>query len=145
MTRIARGQQGMEIARSELSDGLAQPVEGALATSSIGSSNGSRSMNSPVNAVRNGPTFSEKIDRHEWSQLGCQRYVREYVDPLKPVVITGALEHWPARSKWTFDFLQDHYGQLSLEVDGRQLSMAQLIAEVCASTPHAPAPAQLSS
>jgi len=99
-----------------------------------------RDMNFPVNDVRNGPTFSEKIDRHEWSQLGRQRYVREYVDPLKPVVITGALEHWPARSKWTFDFFQDHYGNLPLEVDGRHLSMAQLIAEVGASTPHAPAP-----
>jgi histone arginine demethylase JMJD6 len=97
-------------------------------------------MDFPVNDVRNGPTFSEKIDRHEWSQLGRQRYVREYVDPLKPVIITGALEHLPARSKWTFDFFQDHYGHLLLEIEGRQLSMAQLIAEVVASTLHAPAP-----
>lgn len=97
-------------------------------------------MNSPVNDTRNGPTFSEEIDRHEWSQLGCQRYVREYVDALKPVIITGAFEQWPARSKWTFDFFQDHYGNLPLEVDGRHLSMAQLITEVRASTPHAPAP-----
>ena len=97
-------------------------------------------MNHPVNNVRNGPTFSEEIDRHEWSQLGSQRYVREYVDPLKPVIITGALEHWPARSKWTFDFFKDHYGDLPLEVDGRDLSMAQLIGEVGASTPDAPAP-----
>src|SRR5258708_22272265 len=110
------------------------------ANSSIGSSNGSRGMNSPVNDVRNGPTFSEKIDRHEWSQLGCQRYVREYVDPLKPVVITGAFEHWPARSKWTLDYFHDHYGDLPLKVDGRDLSMAQLIAEARASTPQAPAP-----
>jgi histone arginine demethylase JMJD6 len=97
-------------------------------------------MNSSVNDVRDGPTFSEKIDRHEWSQLGCKRYVREYVDPLKPVVITGALEHWPANGKWTLDFFRDHYGNLPLQIDGRDLSMAQLIAEVCASTPEAPAP-----
>jgi len=97
-------------------------------------------MNSSVNDVRNGPTFSDKIDRHDWSQLGCERYVREYIDPLKPVVITGALDHWSARTKWTFDFFQDHYGNLPLEVDGRQLSMSQLIAEVLASTPQAPAP-----
>jgi histone arginine demethylase JMJD6 len=97
-------------------------------------------MDFPANDLRNGPTLLEKIDRHEWSQLGRQRYVREYVDLLKPVIITDALEHWPARSKWTFDFLQDHYGQLLLEVDGRHLSMAQLIAEVGTSTPHAPAP-----
>jgi hypothetical protein len=97
-------------------------------------------MDFPANDLRNGPTFLEKIDRHEWSQLGCRRYVREYVDPLKPVIITGALEHLPARSKWTFDFFHDHYGHLPLEVDGRHLSMAQLIAEVSTSTPHAAAP-----
>jgi hypothetical protein len=97
-------------------------------------------MNYPINNVRNGPTFSEEIDRHEWLQLGCERYVREYIEPLKPVIITGALEHWPARSKWTFDFFRDHYGNLPLEVDGRKLSMAQLIGEVGASTPDAPAP-----
>jgi hypothetical protein len=97
-------------------------------------------MNYPVDNVRNGPTFSEEIDRHEWSQLGSERYVRDYIKPLKPVIITGALEHWPARSKWTFDFFKEHYGNLPLEVDGRKLSMAQLIEEVGASTPEAPAP-----
>jgi hypothetical protein len=97
-------------------------------------------MNFPVNDVRKGPTFSQEIDRHEWSQLGCDRYVREYVLPLKPVIITGALEHWAARKKWTLEFFQERYGNLPLEVDGRSLSMAQLIAEVEASTPHAPAP-----
>jgi len=56
------------------------------------------------------------------------------------VVITGALEHWPARSKWTLDYFQDQYGDLPLKVDGRDLSMAQLIAEARASTPDAPAP-----
>ena len=81
-----------------------------------------------------------EIDRHEWSQLGCERYVREYIDPLKPVIITGALDHWAARRKWTLGFFRDHYGDLPLEVDGRKLSMAQLIEEVIASTPDAPAP-----
>jgi histone arginine demethylase JMJD6 len=97
-------------------------------------------MNVQANGVRSGPTFSEEIDRHEWSQLGRERYVREYVDPLKPTIIRGALDHWAARDKWTFDFFRDHYGDLPLEVDGRQLSMAQLIAEVLASTPQTPAP-----
>jgi len=97
-------------------------------------------MCSQVNDDGNGPTFSEKIDRHEWSQLGRQRYAREYVDPLKPVIITGGFEHWPARNKWTLDFFQRHYGHLPLEIDGRHLSMAQLIAEVETSTPRAPAP-----
>jgi hypothetical protein len=97
-------------------------------------------MNSPINGIRNGPVFSDQIDRHEWSQLGSERYVREYVDPLRPVVITGALDHWPARHKWTFDFFQDSFGDLPLEIDSRKLTMAQLITEVRASTPRTPAP-----
>ena len=97
-------------------------------------------MQSEANDLRTGPRFSEKIDRHEWSQLGQQRYVQEYVNRLKPVIITGALEHWPARNKWTFDFFQSHHGDLPLEIDGRHLSMGQLIAEVEASTPRVPAP-----
>ena len=28
----------------------------------------------------------------------------------KPVVITDATENWPARSKWTFEFLKATYG-----------------------------------
>jgi hypothetical protein len=28
----------------------------------------------------------------------------------KPVIITDATENWPARSKWTFEFLKTHYG-----------------------------------
>lgn len=97
-------------------------------------------MNSPIKDVQSGPVFSERIDRHEWSQLGSERYVQEYVYPLKPAIITGALEHWPARHKWTFDFFQNQYGSLPLELEGRQLSMAELIAAVRSSTPQSPAP-----
>lgn len=97
-------------------------------------------MSNQAGNVRNGPIFSQEIDRHEWSQLGCERYVREYINPLKPVIITGALDHWPARDKWTFEFFRDRYGDLPLEIDGRELSMARLIDEVVASTPEAPAP-----
>jgi Cupin-like domain len=89
---------------------------------------------------RTGPTFSDAIDRHEWSKLGAARYRREYMTPLKPVVISGALEHWPARQKWTLDFFRRQYGGLSLEINARKLTMAELIAEVEISTPAKPAP-----
>ncbi|MFT4115713.1 cupin-like domain-containing protein [Bradyrhizobium sp.] len=97
-------------------------------------------MSDQLEAVRNGPTFSQEIDRHEWSQIGCERYVRDYINPLKPVIITGALDQWPARDKWTFEFFKEQYGDLDLEIDGRKLSMARLIDEVVASTPESPAP-----
>src|SRR5215831_4836656 len=87
-----------------------------------------------------GPTFTENIDRRDWSQLGCERYVSDYVDALKPVIITGALERWPARKKWTLDFFGQQYGHLPLKIDGRHLSMAELIKEVMVSCAEAPGP-----
>lgn len=89
---------------------------------------------------RGGPALSDGIDRHQWSVLGESRYVRDYVLPSKPVVISGGFDTWPARDKWTFDYFKDHYGDLPLKVDGRSLSMADLITEVCASTAERPAP-----
>jgi histone arginine demethylase JMJD6 len=87
-----------------------------------------------------GPTFTDRIDRHEWSTIDRVRYVREYLLPLNPVIITGAFDHWPARKKWSLDFFQERYGNLHLEVEGRTLSMAALIEEVRRSTPESPAP-----
>jgi hypothetical protein len=86
------------------------------------------------------PTFTDAIDRHDWSELGTARYLREYITPLKPVIITGALEHWPARGKWTLDFFRQQYGDLPLEIKGRKLTMAELVGEVEISTPDRPAP-----
>src|SRR5262249_37166706 len=54
--------------------------------------------------------------------------------------ITGALQRWPAKEKWTLDFFGQRYGHLPLKIDGRHLSMAELIAEVKVSSPDAPAP-----
>ena len=34
----------------------------------------------------------------------------------KPVVVTDALNHWGARSKWTFDFFRSRYGSDSVLV-----------------------------
>lgn len=87
-----------------------------------------------------GPIYSEEIDRLDWPSTSRADYVRDYLDKLKPVVITGAFEHWPARTKWTFDFFRDRHGALPLEIDGRKLTMAELVREVLASTPERPAP-----
>lgn len=87
-----------------------------------------------------GPKLIDQIDRHRWADLGKRRYVREYVLPLNPVIITDGIEHWAARKKWTLDFFKQQYGTLPLTIDGRQLTMGTLIDEVKASTPERPAP-----
>ena len=87
-----------------------------------------------------GPNLIDRIDRHHWADLGKRRYLREYVLPLNPVIITDGLEHWVARKKWTLDFFKQQYGTLPLTIDGRQLTMGTLIDEVKASTAERPAP-----
>lgn len=89
---------------------------------------------------RTNPTFTSAIDRCEWSKLGAARYLREYLTPLKPVIISGAFEHWPARHKWTWEYFRKEYANLAIELQGRQLTMSEFIAEVEASTPAKPAP-----
>jgi histone arginine demethylase JMJD6 len=91
-------------------------------------------------AKGSGPQFTDQIDRHRWADLGRKRYVREYVRPLNPVIITDGIEHWAARKKWTLDFFRQKYGGLPLTVDGRQLALGTLIDEVRVSTPERPAP-----
>lgn len=97
-------------------------------------------MDFPVEDISDTPMFSDKIDRMEWSELSPERYQRDYVLPLKPVIITGGLDHWAARDKWTFDYFQNQHGDMPLEIEGRRLSMAELIAEVRTSSPQSPAP-----
>jgi len=87
-----------------------------------------------------GPQFLDQIDRHRWADIGKKRYVREYILPLKPVIITNGIEHWAARKKWTLDFFKQQYGEMPLTVDGRQFSMETLIDEVKVSTSERPAP-----
>jgi hypothetical protein len=90
--------------------------------------------------ISNGPQLIDQIDRHRWADLGKKRYVREYVLPLKPVIITDGIDHWAARKKWTLDFFKQKYGGMPLTIDGRQLTIATLIDEVNASTLQRPAP-----
>lgn len=92
------------------------------------------------NASPAGPTYNSHVDRIDWNGTTQADYLRDYVDQLKPVVISGAFEHWPARTTWTFDLFRERYGDLPLEIDERKLTMAELIGEVLASTPERPAP-----
>jgi len=33
-------------------------------------------------------------------------FYRDYVSANKPVVVRGAIEHWPAVHSWTYDYLR---------------------------------------
>lgn len=52
--------------------------------------------------VRPAPSFDE--------------FVREYYSKHLPVVLTGAVAHWPALRKWTPQYLRDRFGDRQIEV-----------------------------
>jgi SAM-dependent methyltransferase len=43
-------------------------------------------------------------------------FIREYYSKHLPVVLTGAVEHWPALDKWTPQYLRDCFGDREIEV-----------------------------
>ena len=72
--------------------------------------------------------------------LSHDAFVREYLDPLRPVILTDSIAHWPALGKWTPQFFKEHYGDLEVKIDGQLLAMKDLIDQVEASTEDTPAP-----
>jgi histone arginine demethylase JMJD6 len=87
-----------------------------------------------------GPKLTGDIDRHGWAEIGRARYYRDYVLALKPVIIRGAFDHWPARGKWNLHFLRDVHGDLPIMIDGNHRKLGEFIDEVLASTADRPAP-----
>lgn len=80
------------------------------------------------------------IDRHHWNTLGQQAFRSEYLLPLRPVILTGAIDHWRALGRWTPDFFRQHYAQRRVTVDDKPWLLGELIDRIEASTPANPAP-----
>jgi histone arginine demethylase JMJD6 len=80
------------------------------------------------------------IDRREWTSLGRDSFQREYMLPLRPVVIAGGFNHWAARGKWTPEFFSQQHGSRAVLIDGQRWRLGDLIDEIQSSTPEKPAP-----
>lgn len=78
------------------------------------------------------------IDRRRC--LPYQDFVRDYLFPKKPVVISGALSAWHALGKWTPDYFKSKFGTKNLTIDSKKYTMADFIDHVSSSTPQNPAP-----
>jgi len=55
-----------------------------------------------------------EVDRQ--TNLSLREFRREYLYPGKPLVITGAIDGWRARSAWTLDYFRSRYGDTSITV-----------------------------
>jgi lysine-specific demethylase 8 len=56
-----------------------------------------------------------EVDRVEKPTV--ERFVKEYLLPQKPVVLTKSFEDWPARSRWDFDYIRSTVGSKELRVE----------------------------
>ena len=50
------------------------------------------------------------------SGLTKAEFENEYLKKSKPVVFTDLIKDWPAKDKWTFDFLIKNYGHISVPI-----------------------------
>jgi len=75
------------------------------------------------------------------TKLSGEEFMREYAMKNRPVVISDALEGWPAPGKWTPEFFAERYPAKAMKFrDGSEMTMAEFIARVLHSTPEHPAP-----
>lgn len=81
-----------------------------------------------------------EIARHDWTTLGIEAFIDDYMLPLRPVILRGALDHWAAKDKWTPDFFRRQHGERQVTVDGRSWQLAELLDRIEASSPADPAP-----
>lgn len=78
------------------------------------------------------------IDQRE--RLSQAEFVERYLNPHKPVIVKNALKHWSAIGKWTPEYLAEAAGEREFTVDGKRLTIAELVRQVRASTASCPAP-----
>jgi hypothetical protein len=83
---------------------------------------------------------SNGIARMLWNRVDRRAYVRGHLNSLKPAIVLGAIDHWPARRKWTPQFFRERYGRLEVTAGGKPWKLGELIDRILVSTPEHPAP-----
>ncbi|MBS1943128.1 MAG: cupin-like domain-containing protein [Bacteroidetes bacterium] len=74
------------------------------------------------------------------SSISTMDFIREYVEPGRPLILTDFAKQYPALGKWTPHFFSSHYGSLSHEVKGVRYSIAEQMGLIQTSTEEKPAP-----
>lgn len=74
------------------------------------------------------------------AHLSRADFVTEHLRPNRPVIVTDALESWPALARWTPEFFREKSGTKEFTIDGQKLRLDDLIDRVLASSDENPAP-----
>ena len=67
-------------------------------------------------------------------------FIRQYVIPRKPCIMENATPGWTSLAKWTPDFWRTTYGSKKVKIDGKELTMREVIDLAVASSNEHPAP-----
>eukprot|EP01119_Soliformovum_irregulare_P021451 TRINITY_DN7143_c0_g1_i1.p1 TRINITY_DN7143_c0_g1~~TRINITY_DN7143_c0_g1_i1.p1 ORF type:complete len:197 (+),score=31.41 TRINITY_DN7143_c0_g1_i1:119-709(+) len=67
----------------------------------------------------------EKYRIERISDITPEDFFRNYYLPQKPVILTGMMKDWPAREKWTNDYLKQQIGEYNhkFSYEGKSITM----------------------
>ena len=98
-------------------------------------------------------TKPARFDIERRSNLSYEEFAREYLYPLKPVIVTDVMQQWRALERWGPEFFKQQFGQVTFSYygadynedlyekkTGKEFTLAELIDQVMESTPDRPAP-----
>lgn len=63
-------------------------------------------------------TTVDTIPRHH--QLAAEAFFADFYAANRPVLVTGLVDHWPARAAWSFDGLDRRLGQVEIDVQSNR-------------------------
>ncbi|MDN5869954.1 MAG: cupin-like domain-containing protein [Nitrococcus sp.] len=74
------------------------------------------------------------------SGLDGRTMYHDYVEQLRPVILTDATASWPAHGKWSLAWLREKLGSREILLDGEMVQIGPLLDAILASDGDAPAP-----
>ncbi len=83
-------------------------------------------------------TDADQIERRD--HLSQKEFQQDYVRANRPVIITDAIQDWPALSKWTPEYLQSRYASLEITTNGKAARFGDVIDSLLKMEPETPAP-----
>lgn len=70
-------------------------------------------------------TVVERIDPIE-----VEEFRSTYADAGRPVIIRGLIDHWPARRRWTLEYLEQKFGDKLLSFSGKQWRLGDFVKKI---------------